>query len=184
MLFCLNCRLIRISPFANRLSFDAPPFVQHLRCLANFEALKFSKPITTLSNTLISRIREKSAENNGKYVAVHLRFEEVGLLSKRCMSVFPFLQAHGNWARDSHPLNSFFQDMVAFSCCVFDGGDREKKELDAARERGWRGKFTRPGRVIRPGAIRMNGKCPLTPLEVWLYACIYVFLKKVLEFHP
>jgi hypothetical protein len=85
------------------------------------------------------------------------------------MYVIPFLQAHGNWARDSHPLNSPFQDMVAFSCCVFDGGDREKKELDAARERGWRGKFTRPGRVIRPGAIRMNGKCPLTPLEVWLY---------------
>ncbi|KAL6614186.1 hypothetical protein ACP70R_036456 [Stipagrostis hirtigluma subsp. patula] len=128
-------RLIRISPFANRLSFDAPPAVQRLRCLANFEALKFSKPITALSNTLVSRMREKSAENNGKYVAVHLRFEE---------------------------------DMVAFSCCVFDGGDDEKKELDAARERGWRGKFTRPGRVIRPGAIRMNGKCPLTPLEVGL----------------
>ncbi|RLM92681.1 hypothetical protein C2845_PM08G30700 [Panicum miliaceum] len=126
-------RLIRISPFANRLSFDAPPAVQRLRCLANFEALKFSKPITAISNTLVSRMREKSAENNGKYVAVHLRFEE---------------------------------DMVAFSCCVFDGGDNEKKELDAAREKGWRGKFTRPGRVIRPGAIRMNGKCPLTPLEV------------------
>lgn len=59
------------------------------------------------------------------------------------------------------------QDMVAFSCCVFDGGEKEKKELDVARERGWRGKFTRPGRVIRPGAIRMNGKCPLTPLEVY-----------------
>uniref|UniRef100_A0A0E0N4S3 O-fucosyltransferase family protein n=1 Tax=Oryza rufipogon TaxID=4529 RepID=A0A0E0N4S3_ORYRU len=128
-------RLIRISPFANRLSFDAPSAVQRLRCLANFEALKFSKPITTLSDILVSRMREKSAENNGKYVAVHLRFEE---------------------------------DMVAFSCCVFDGGEKEKKELDAARERGWRGKFTRPGRVIRPGAIRMNGKCPLTPLEVGL----------------
>ncbi|XP_047054351.1 protein ESMERALDA 1-like [Lolium rigidum] len=128
-------RLIRISPFANRLSFDAPPAVQRLRCLANFEALKFSKPITALSDTLISRMRAKSTENHGKYVAVHLRFEE---------------------------------DMVAFSCCVFDGGDEEKKELDVARERGWRGKFTRPGRVIRPGAIRMNGKCPLTPLEVGL----------------
>ncbi|XP_037407296.1 protein ESMERALDA 1-like isoform X1 [Triticum dicoccoides] len=128
-------KLIRISPFANRLSVDAPPAVQRLRCLANFEALKFSKPITALSDTLISRMREKSVENNGKYVAVHLRFEE---------------------------------DMVAFSCCVFDGGDEEKKELDEARERGWRGKFTRPGRVIRPGAIRMNGKCPLTPLEVGL----------------
>jgi hypothetical protein len=28
----------------------------------------------------------------------------------------------------------FFQDMVAFSCCAFDDGDNEKKELDAARE--------------------------------------------------
>ncbi|OAY78008.1 Uncharacterized protein ACMD2_25056 [Ananas comosus] len=40
-------KLIRISPFANRLSFDAPPAVQRLRCLANFEALRFSNPIAT-----------------------------------------------------------------------------------------------------------------------------------------
>ena len=50
---------------------------------------------------------------------------------------------------------------------MFDGGEKEKKDMDAARERGWRGKFTKPGRVIKPGAIRMNGKCPLTPLEVY-----------------
>ena len=43
----------------------------------NFEALKFANPIATLSETLISRMREKSAESNGKYIAVHLRFEEV-----------------------------------------------------------------------------------------------------------
>ncbi|EEC79353.1 hypothetical protein OsI_20224 [Oryza sativa Indica Group] len=128
-------RLIRISPFANRLSFDAPPVVQRLRCLANFEALKFSNPIATLSETLVSRMKEKSTASNGKYIAVHLRFEE---------------------------------DMVAFSCCVYDGGDEEKKEMNAAREIGWRGKFTKRGRVIRPGVIRMNGKCPLTPLEVGL----------------
>lgn len=71
--------------------------------------------------------------------------------------------------------------MVAFSCCVFDGGDNEKKELDAAREKGWRGKFTRPGRVIRPGAIRMNGKCPLTPLEVCLYLKMVFLLGKKLQ---
>jgi hypothetical protein len=59
--------------------------------------------------------------------------------------------------------------MIAFSCCVYDGGDEEKKEMDAAREIGWRGKFTKRGRVIRPGVIRMNGKCPLTPLEVCQY---------------
>ena len=56
--------------------------------------------------------------------------------------------------------------MVAFSCCVFDGGEQEAKDMKAARERGWKGKFTKPGRTIRPGAIRLNGKCPLTPLEV------------------
>uniref|UniRef100_A0A6V7QYH1 O-fucosyltransferase family protein n=1 Tax=Ananas comosus var. bracteatus TaxID=296719 RepID=A0A6V7QYH1_ANACO len=121
--------------FANRLSFDAPPAVQRLRCLANFEALRFSNPIATLAEKLVSRMKEQSVDNNGKYVAVHLRFEE---------------------------------DMVAFSCCIFDGGEAEKQDMNAARERGWRGKFTKPGRVIRPGAIRMNGKCPLTPLEVGL----------------
>ncbi|KAK9276095.1 hypothetical protein L1049_005626 [Liquidambar formosana] len=127
--------VIRISPFANRLSFDAPSAVQQLRCLANYEALKFSSPILTLGEGLVARMRERSANNSGKYISVHLRFEE---------------------------------DMVAFSCCVFDGGDKEKEDMKAARERGWKGKFTKPGRVIRPEAIRINGKCPLTPLEVGL----------------
>ena len=61
---------------------------------------------------------------------------------------------------------SSVQDMVAFSCCIYDGGEEEKQEMDIAREKGWRGKFRRRGRVIRPGAIRRDGKCPLTPLEV------------------
>ncbi|XP_040944316.1 O-fucosyltransferase 9 isoform X2 [Gossypium hirsutum] len=62
----------------------------------------------------------------------------------------------------------FEMDMVAFSCCEYDGGEEEKREMDIARERSWRGKFRRRGRVIRPGANRMDGKCPLTPLEVGL----------------
>ncbi|KAE8022860.1 hypothetical protein FH972_008623 [Carpinus fangiana] len=131
----LEEKVIRISPFANRLSFDAPPAVQRLRCLANYEALRFSSPILTLGETLVARMKERSANNGGKYISVHLRFEE---------------------------------DMVAFSCCIYDGGDQEKADMVAARERGWKGKFTKPGRVIRPGAIRINGKCPLTPLEVGL----------------
>ncbi|KAL2484999.1 O-fucosyltransferase family protein [Abeliophyllum distichum] len=131
----LEEKIIRISPFANRLSFDAPPAVQRLRCLANYLALRFSKPILTLGETLVARMKEHSANNSGKYISVHLRFEE---------------------------------DMVAFSCCVYDGGKQEKIDMDAARERGWRGKFTKRGRVIRPGTIRLNGKCPLTPLEVGL----------------
>ncbi|KAL5102214.1 hypothetical protein RYX36_006541 [Vicia faba] len=131
----LEERVIRISPFANRLSFDAPPAVQRLRCLANYEALRFSSPILSLSESLVARMRKQSIVNGGKYVSIHLRFEE---------------------------------DMVAFSCCVFDGGRQEKDDMVAARERGWKEKFTKPGRVIRPGAIRINGKCPLSPLEVVL----------------
>jgi hypothetical protein len=46
----------------------------------------------------------------------------------------------------------------------------------AARERGWKGKFAKPGRVIRPGAIRINGKCPLTPLEVISLAIVPLHL--------
>jgi hypothetical protein len=60
--------------------------------------------------------------------------------------------------------------MLAFSCCIYDGGWRESIEMENARERSWRGKFHRPGRVINPEANRRNGKCPLTPLEVGKFA--------------
>lgn len=77
---CVKCRIIRISPFANRLSFDAPPAVQRLRCLANYEALRFSNPILGLGETLVSRMKERSVNNSGKYISVHLRFEEVSFM--------------------------------------------------------------------------------------------------------
>ncbi|KAF5777288.1 putative GDP-fucose protein O-fucosyltransferase [Helianthus annuus] len=131
----LEEKVIRISPFANRLSFDAPPEVQRLRCLANYEALRFSDPIYRMAETLVSRMKERSVNNGGKYISVHLRFEE---------------------------------DMIAFSCCVYDGGRKELEDMIAARERGWKGKFTKPGRILQPGVNRVNGKCPLTPLEVGL----------------
>jgi hypothetical protein len=67
------------------------------------------------------------------------------------------------------------KDMVAFSCCEYDGGAEEKHEMDIARERSWRGKFRRKHRIIKPGVNRVDGKCPLTPLEV----CTYNFF-----FHP
>ena len=56
--------------------------------------------------------------------------------------------------------------MLAFSCCLYDGGKAETIEMDLVREKGWRGKFRRKGRLIQPGLNRVNGKCPLTPLEV------------------
>ena len=56
--------------------------------------------------------------------------------------------------------------MVAFSCCVYDGGEVEKLEMDSFREKGWKGKFKRKDRVIVPALNRVEGKCPLTPVEV------------------
>ncbi|XP_077240110.1 O-fucosyltransferase 10-like isoform X2 [Tasmannia lanceolata] len=124
--------VIRISPFANRLEMEVPSNIQFLRCLTNYEALRFSVPITTFGKELVDRMTKKSSSAGGKYVSVHLRFEE---------------------------------DMVAFSCCEYDWGFNEKIEMQSARERGWR-KFERKDRIIRPGLNRMNGRCPLTPLEV------------------
>ncbi|CAK9139856.1 unnamed protein product [Ilex paraguariensis] len=124
---------IYITPFANRLAMSVPPHIQFLRCLANYEALRFSLPISTLGKKLIDRMIERSANSGGKYISIHLRFEE---------------------------------DMVAFSCCVYDRGEAEKADMDVIREKGWRGKFTRKGRVIDPALNRVTGKCPMTPLEV------------------
>ncbi|KAG0623720.1 hypothetical protein M758_3G196200 [Ceratodon purpureus] len=127
--------VIRFSPFANRLAYDGiPKKIQKLRCFTNFEALRFAQPIADMANTLVSRMKAKSAVTNGNYVSIHLRFEE---------------------------------DMVAFSQCVYEGDEEEKTRLDNAREKSWRGKFNRTGRVnLSPEDIRRDGKCPLTPVEV------------------
>ncbi|XP_042481890.1 O-fucosyltransferase 9-like isoform X2 [Macadamia integrifolia] len=124
---------VRIAPFSNRLAHSVPSSIQGLRCLANFEALKFSEPIRALAESMVDRMVKNSSISGGKYISVHLRFEK---------------------------------DMVAFSCCTYDGGSEEKDEMDIAREKGWRGKFKKTGRIIKPGAIRLDGKCPLTPIEV------------------
>ncbi|KAH8961642.1 hypothetical protein BDL97_05G059700 [Sphagnum fallax] len=127
--------VIRFTPFANRLAYDGiPKRIQKLRCFTNFEALQFASPIAATGQLLVKRMAAKSANSNGNYVAIHLRYE---------------------------------QDMVAFSRCVYEGDHQEKVRLDNARERGWRGKFNRTGRVQQtPEEIRRDGKCPLTPVEV------------------
>ncbi|KAL6007636.1 hypothetical protein ACLOJK_033135 [Asimina triloba] len=125
--------VIRISPFANRLALEVPPNIQCLRCLANYKALQFAAPIESLGKKLVNRMIEKSSRTNGKYVSIHLRFEE---------------------------------DMVAFSCCEYNGGRMENGEMKSARERAWK-KFNRKDRIIRPGLNRMNGRCPMSPVEMF-----------------
>lgn len=77
----LVLRVVRIAPFANRLSMSVPPPIQHLRCLSNYEALQFSSSISNLAKKLVERMTEKSSRSGGKYVSIHLRFEEVIKLS-------------------------------------------------------------------------------------------------------
>ncbi|CAM0874662.1 unnamed protein product [Alopecurus aequalis] len=129
----LELGAVRIAPFSNRLANSVPSNIHALRCLANYEALRFSVPIRILADNMVDRMIRKSSFTGGKYMSVHLRFEE---------------------------------DMVAFSCCIYDGDWKENIAMENARERSWRGKFRRPGRVINPEANRRNGRCPLTPLEV------------------
>ncbi|RZC58908.1 hypothetical protein C5167_006214 [Papaver somniferum] len=45
-------------------------------CLTNYKELKFADPISALAEQLVPCMIEKSAKTGGKYVAVHLRFEE------------------------------------------------------------------------------------------------------------
>ncbi|KAI3500487.1 hypothetical protein L1887_36309 [Cichorium endivia] len=86
--------------FANRFSFDASLDVQRLRCLANYEALRFSGPLLTMGETLVSRMKARSANNGGNYISVHLRFEELIHQEKKpsivsCV-VSSDLQLHGD----------------------------------------------------------------------------------------
>lgn len=67
--------------------------------------------------------------------------------------------------------------MVAFSCCIYDGGQVEKSEMDVVREKGWGKKFKQKYRVIAPGLNRKNGKCPMTPVEVSLYLAVFLQIK-------
>lgn len=70
-------RAVRVAPFSNRLAHAVPAHIQGLRCLANFEALRFAEPIRLLAEKMVNRMVTKSVQSGGKYVSVHLRFEMV-----------------------------------------------------------------------------------------------------------
>jgi hypothetical protein len=149
------------------LAYDGiPKRIQKLRCYTNFEALRFAQPIADMGNTLVHRMKAKSATTNGNYVSIHLRFEEVWCKSFWRIFFCSCDDCH-LFGGDGSSVYGCHQDMVAFSQCVYEGDEEEKTRLDNAREKSWRGKFNRTGRVnLSPEDIRRDGKCPLTPVEV------------------
>lgn len=67
---------------------SVPPHIQFLRCLTNYKALRFASSIAILAKKLVIRMIEKSSRTDGKYVAVHLRFEEVLMPILPCREQF------------------------------------------------------------------------------------------------
>jgi hypothetical protein len=83
---------VRIAPFSNRLANSVPFNIHALRCLANYEALRFSVPIRIVADHMVDRMIKKSSLTGGKYMSVHLRFEKVLtqylLLFNYCWCIF------------------------------------------------------------------------------------------------
>lgn len=82
---------------------NVPPHIQSLRCLTNYEALRFSSPISILAKKLVNRMIEKSSRTGGKYVSIHLRFEEVlMLIFRNILSKYLILLMLSGWEKLSH----------------------------------------------------------------------------------
>lgn len=134
-----------------------------------------------LAAKMVDRMIKNSSKSGGRYVSVHLRFEEVLFFlslqySGEIIVIIAFCYLL-QFILTTTTFDLAMKDMVAFSCCIYDGGEEEKHDMDIVRERSWRGKFRRRGRVIRPRANRVDGKCPLTPLEV--SERVFYFLPRV-----
>ncbi|KAI8002896.1 O-fucosyltransferase 11 [Camellia lanceoleosa] len=114
-------RVIRISPFANRLAMNVAPHIQFLRCLANYEALRFSLPIATFAKKLVSRMMGKSSSTGGQYVSIHLRFEEVGMMLRGMgfANNTPIYLASGKFTRGYSPRLAALDYMVCLLSEVF-----------------------------------------------------------------
>ncbi|KAL2923353.1 O-fucosyltransferase 1 [Bienertia sinuspersici] len=75
---------IYLTPFSHRLAeeIDNPEY-QRLRCRVNYHALRFKPHIMELSNAIVSKLRAE-----GRFMAIHLRFEMDMLAFAGCFDIF------------------------------------------------------------------------------------------------
>lgn len=76
----LRRRAVQLTKFDYRLANTLDDELQKLRCRANYDALRFAKPIRVLGQKLVKRLRNM----NSRYIAVHLRFEPDMLAFSGC----------------------------------------------------------------------------------------------------
>ncbi|KAJ7524809.1 hypothetical protein O6H91_17G023100 [Diphasiastrum complanatum] len=73
-------QVLRLTKFDYRLSNKLDLDYQKLRCRVNYNALRFTEPISDMGHLLIGRIRQLSSQ----YIALHLRFEPDMLAFSGC----------------------------------------------------------------------------------------------------
>lgn len=149
--------------YGNRLGFDPLPYeLQRLRCKCNYHALKFVPKIQEIGSLLIRRIRKYDGPRNK--------------LDKQLMGNFIMGAGLNGPELDREPLKyialhlRFEVDMVAYSLCEFGGGNLEKTELEAYREKHFPLLMQRlnKSKPVSADELRSSGRCPLTPEEAAL----------------
>ncbi|KAL6007804.1 O-fucosyltransferase 29 [Asimina triloba] len=76
----LRRRVLQLTKFDYRLTSSLDEDLQKLRCRVNHHALRFTKPIRTLGQKLVKKMRRMSS----RFIAVHLRFEPDMLAFSGC----------------------------------------------------------------------------------------------------
>ncbi|CAI5498048.1 unnamed protein product [Closterium sp. Naga37s-1] len=86
---------VYLTPFAHRLAEELGTGsvaleLQRLRCRANFHALRFHPAVHALADSVMARMRARSTAlgMQGRFIAVHLRFEKDMLAFAGCFNIF------------------------------------------------------------------------------------------------
>ncbi|OWM88367.1 hypothetical protein CDL15_Pgr003779 [Punica granatum] len=117
----LRRSVVQLTKFDYRLANDLDDELQKLRCRVNYHALRFTKPIEELGQSLVSKMHKMAK----RYIAVHLRFEpdmlafsgcyfgggdkeryELGEIRKR-WATLPDLSPEGERKRGKCPLTPY-----------------------------------------------------------------------------